>query len=128
MRCVECGHEIKDGAVFCIRCGAMQVSDKSSSAGASTKPSVANTANVRKAKTFEPTPKRGGGGIVVFVIAAIAVLAAIVALAMFALNPGSSGDASSAGKAITVNNSESSSASLCLLILSMFSADILIRS
>ena len=26
MKCVECGAEIKDGAIYCIKCGAMQVS------------------------------------------------------------------------------------------------------
>ena len=75
MRCVECGHEIKDGAVFCIRCGAMQTSNKTASNQVGSTPAGVGSAAPRNVKTFEPAPKRGGGGIVVFVIAAIAVLA-----------------------------------------------------
>ena len=108
MRCVECGHEIKDGAVFCIRCGAMQVSKNETPAATQPKTSNASAAQPRNVKSFKPAPKRAGGGIVVFIIAAIAVLAAIVALAMFALNPGSSGGASKAATTMSLSATSSS--------------------
>ncbi|MBQ6391152.1 MAG: YARHG domain-containing protein [Eggerthellaceae bacterium] len=114
MRCVECGHEIKDGAVFCIRCGAMQTSNKTASNQVGSTPAGVGSAAPRNVKTFEPAPKRGGGGIVVFVIAAIAVLAAIVALAMFALNPNpdpSKGGGTPAGMSISTTSSEASTSS-----------------
>ena len=63
MRCVECGHEIKDGAVFCIRCGAMQVS-KDGNREAVGRTASAGSTGSRNVKTFEPTPKRGGGGVI----------------------------------------------------------------
>ena len=109
MRCVECGHEIKDGAVFCIRCGAMQTSNKASQGQVAGGTAGGGTAP-RPVKQFEPTPKRAGGGTVVFVIAAIAVLAAIVALAMFMLNPGSSSGSASAGSkgGMTISTTSSS--------------------
>ena len=62
MRCVECGHEIKDGAVFCIRCGAMQTSNRASQ-GQAAGGAAGRSAAPRPVKQFEPTPKRGGGGI-----------------------------------------------------------------
>ena len=110
MRCVECGHEIKDGAVFCIRCGAMQVSNNANT-DATGRAVGAGATGTRNVKTFEPTPKRGGGGVVIFVLAAIAVLAAIVALAMFALNPGGSSGSASSSAAVVAASSSSSSAS-----------------
>lgn len=117
MRCIECGHELKDGAVFCIRCGAMQVSKGkgSEAAGSSTvKPATSTTrgaAGQHNVKTFKPTPRRSAASIAVPVVGVIAALAAVGALAMFVINPGASGPDSSTSSASAVATSDSSSSS-----------------
>ena len=124
MRCIECGHELKDGAVFCIRCGAMQVSKdkgaatKSGGTGSTqtVKPATRNTASgtgQHTPKSFKPTPRRSKASIVAPIVGVVAALAAVGALAMFVINPGSSGssDSSPASAAQTTVSSSTSSAS-----------------
>lgn len=118
MRCIECGHELKDGAVFCIRCGAMQVSkDKGSGSKGGTsqtvKPatrSAGTGTGQHNVKNFKPTPRRSTASIVAPIVGVVAALAAVGALAMFVINPGSSGsDESSQAPAAQASASSSAS-------------------
>lgn len=113
MRCIECGHELKDGAVFCIRCGAMQVSkDKTSAASGGSqkvKPAARTTGAQHNVKNFKPTPRRSTASIVAPVVGVVAALAAVGALAMFVINPGTSGTPESSTTTTTTSQSQSAS-------------------
>lgn len=102
MKCIECGHELKDGAIFCIRCGAMQVSmDGKPIERGEDWPTVdaqADRANYRSStdgalhsaqsknpRGFQPAPKRNGGRIAAIIIAIIALIA-IIAFAVVSCN------------------------------------------
>ena len=94
MKCIECGHELKDGAIFCIRCGAMQVSMDgkpiergedwpavdAQAGGSGYRSSVDGALHAAQSKTvrgFEPAPERKGGKTAAIIIAIIAVIAII---------------------------------------------------
>ena len=118
MKCIECGHELKDGAIFCIRCGAMQVSmdgkpiernanqdwpDVEPQAGQagwvaadSGRPSVN-----QRSRDFQTAPERKGGRIAAATVGAIAVVAAIAFGVVSFIGPASSGsdEAASQGSA-----------------------------
>ena len=122
MKCIECGHELKDGAVFCIRCGAMQVSKDNTAnqaSGATVRPAVSNTqgagarhnTTTTTGKSFKPTPRRSTASVAVPIVAAVAVVAAVGALAMFVMNPASSGQSSSAAATVVASESSSSDSS-----------------
>lgn len=107
MKCIECGHELKDGAIFCIRCGAMQVSMDGSplekqewpevepqSDGSGWRSSADGSrpsANAQHSRDFTPAPQRGGGRIVAIVIAVIVVLAIVAFAAFQCMAPAASG-------------------------------------
>ena len=129
MKCIECGHELKDGAIFCIRCGAMQVSmdgkpiergedwptvdaQTDGSAFRSSTAGALHSAQAKNPRGFQPAPQRNGGKIAAVIIA----LLAIIAIAVFALTQctgqaTSGSDTSSAAvQATTSGSAQSTSA------------------
>ena len=128
MKCIECGHELKDGAIFCIRCGAMQVSmdgkpleseqswpEVEPQAGAagfrSSTDGALHAAQSKNPRTFKQPPKRNGGRIALIIVIAVIVIAAI-AFAVSSLGGAStSGSSSSASSAATSSSSASASSS-----------------
>lgn len=129
MKCIECGHELKDGAIFCIRCGAMQVSmdgkpieretewpDVEAQAGASgfksSTDGALHSAQSKNPRGFQPAPKRNGGRIAAGIVAALVVVGVGVFAATQLMAPQTSGgDASSAEVVTTSSESASTSAS-----------------
>ena len=115
MKCIECGHELKDGAIFCIRCGAMQVSmdgkpierqasqdwpDVEPQAGQagwvaaeSGRPSVN-----QRSRDFDTGPQRSGGKVAAIIVALIAVIAVIAFAAVSCMGPATSGSDSAASQ------------------------------
>lgn len=98
MKCIECGHELKDGAIFCIRCGAMQVSmdgkpiergedwptvdaQSDGSGFRSSTDGALHSAQSKNPRGFQPAPERKGGKIAAIIIG-ILVLIAIIAFAL----------------------------------------------
>lgn len=128
MKCIECGHELKDGAIFCIRCGAMQVSmdgkpiernqewpDVDAANGSNWRSSTDGalySAQSRTPRSFQAAPKRNGGRIAAIVVGAVAVIAIGTFAAVSFFTPATSGDGSSASQAaVTTDSSSSASAS-----------------
>lgn len=123
MKCIECGHELKDGAIFCIRCGAMQVSmdgkpierkadqdwpDVEPNAGQAGwvaadagRPSVS-----QRSREFQTEPQRNGGKIAAIIVAIIAIIAIIAFAAVSCMGPATSGSSDNAAG----NGSSASSA------------------
>ena len=129
MKCIECGHELKDGAIFCIRCGAMQVSMDGkpiergedwpvvdAQAGASgfrsSTDGALHSAQAKNPRGFQPAPERKGGRIAAIIIVAIAIIAIIALVLTQCMGPAvSSSDTSSASaQATTTTTSDSASA------------------
>ncbi|MBQ9043758.1 MAG: YARHG domain-containing protein [Eggerthellaceae bacterium] len=94
MKCIECGHELKDGAIFCIRCGAMQVSmdgkpiergedwpdvdvQADRTGYRSSTDGALHSAQSKNPRGFQPAPQRNGGRIAAIIIAIIALIAII---------------------------------------------------
>ena len=129
MKCIECGHELKDGAIFCIRCGAMQVSmdgkpiergedwpvvdaQADASGFRSSTDGALNSAQSKNPRGFQPAPERKGGKIAAIVIAIIAIIAIIVfALTQCMGSAVSGGDSSSAATSASVASDSTSAAS-----------------
>ena len=114
MKCIECGHELKDGAVFYIRCGAMQVKSNTAANEASSttpmRPAVSNAQGAggrHNNRNFQPTPRRNPASVAIPIVAVVAVLAAAAALAIFVLNPSSSGQDSDSQSQVAVTTSAS---------------------
>ena len=118
MKCIECGHELKDGAIFCIRCGAMQVSmdgkrieptgdwpKVEAQAGASgyrsSTDGALHSAQSKTPKGFKPAPKRNGGKIAIIVIIVIAAIVAGVFAFVNCSGMTSSGSSSAATQNVT---------------------------
>ena len=127
MKCIECGHELKDGAIFCIRCGAMQVSmdgkpiergeawpslDAADGSGyRSSTEGAMHAAQSKSMRSFNTAPKRNGGKIAAIVVIIIALIAGIVFAAVSCNSQATSGTASSgSAAATTTTSSESASA------------------
>ena len=127
MKCIECGHELKDGAIFCIRCGAMQVSmdgkpiergedwpslDAADGSGyRSSTEGAMHAAQSKSMRSFNTAPKRNGGKIAAIVVIIIALIAGIVFAAVSCNSQATSGTASSGSAAVTTTtSSESASA------------------
>ena len=128
MKCIECGHELKDGAIFCIRCGAMQVSmdgkpiergedwptvdaRADSSGFRSSTAGALHSAQSKNPRGFQQPPKRNGGKIAAIVIAVVAVIAIIAfAVSQFVM-PAMSGSASSNAATTTSSSAATSSTS-----------------
>ena len=127
MKCIECGHELKDGAIFCIRCGAMQVSmdgkpiergedwpslDAADGSGyRSSTEGAMHAAQSKSMRSFNTAPKRNGGKIAAIVVIIIALIAGIVFAAVSCNSQATSGTASSgSAAATTATSSESTSA------------------
>lgn len=84
MKCIKCGHELKDGAIYCIRCGAMQISmdgERLNEKGWSEVNSIKAGGHARE---FKAAPE-GNGRRIAIVIVVILVIAAIIAGVAFAL-------------------------------------------
>ncbi len=131
MKCIECGHELKDGAIFCIRCGAMQVSmdgkpiergedwpavdAKSGKAGyRSSADGALHSAQSKNPRGFQPTPNRNGGKIAVIIVILVILIAAIAFAATQCLGPAASGTDSSetaTSSSATTTTTSTSSAS-----------------
>lgn len=125
MKCIECGHELKDGAIFCIRCGAMQVSmdgkpiergedwptlDAADGAGfRSSTDGALHSAQSKNPRGFQPAPNRGGGGKIAILI--IVLIAAIALIAFAVVQCNSSATSGSSSAASTVASTSDSSAS-----------------
>ena len=127
MKCIEGGHELKDGAIFCIRCGAMQVSmdgkpiergedwpslDAADGSGyRSSTEGAMHAAQSKSMRSFNTAPKRNGGKIAAIVVIIIALIAGIVFAAVSCNSQATSGTASSgSAAATTTTSSESASA------------------
>lgn len=111
MKCIECGHELKDGAIFCIRCGAMQVSmdgkpiergedwpslDATDGSGfRSSTDGAMHAAQSKGMRSFNTAPKRNGGKIAAIVVVIIALIAGIAFAAVSCNSQATSGSASS---------------------------------
>lgn len=126
MKCIECGHELKDGAIFCIRCGAMQVSMDGkpiergedwpvvdAQAGASGFRSSADgalhSAQSRNPRGFQPAPQRNGGKIAAVIIAILAIAAIVIFALTQCMGSAVSGtDTSSAASQATTTTSTTS--------------------
>ena len=84
MKCIKCGHELKDGAIYCIRCGAMQISmdgERLTEKGWSDVNSIKAGGHARE---FKAAPE-GNGKRIAIVVVVILVIAAIIAGVVFAL-------------------------------------------
>lgn len=117
MKCIECGHELKDGAIFCIRCGAMQVSmdgkpiergedwpslDATDGSGfRSSTDGAMHAAQSKGMRSFNTAPKRNGGKIAAIVVVIIALIAGIAFAAVSCNSQATSGSASSESAATT---------------------------
>ena len=129
MKCIECGHELKDGAIFCIRCGAMQVSmdgkpiergedwpslDAADGSGyRSSTEGAMHAAQSKSMRSFNTAPKRNGGKIAAIVVIIIALIAGIVFAAVSCNSQATSGTASSGSAAATTTTSTPSTACAC---------------
>ena len=131
MKCIECGHELKDGAIFCIRCGAMQVSmdgkpiergedwpavdAKSGKAGyRSSTDGALHSAQSKNPRGFQPAPNRNGGKIAAIIIILVVLIAVIAFAATQCMGPASSGadtssEATTSSSASTTTSSTSAS-------------------
>lgn len=126
MKCIECGHELKDGAIFCIRCGAMQVSmdgkplergedwpkvDASAdSAGyRSSTAGALHSAQSKNPRGFNQPPKRNGGKIAAIIIAIVALIAIVAFAVTQFVMPATSG--STSGSATTTTSSSAATSS-----------------
>ncbi len=124
MKCIECGHELKDGAIFCIRCGAMQVSmdgkpievdadwpTVEAQSGAtgfrSSTEGALHSAQSKTPRGFQPAPKRNGGRIAIIIIVIVALIAAIAFGVTQCMGPAASGSGSSSANATTTTTSDS---------------------
>lgn len=128
MKCIECGHELKDGAIFCIRCGAMQVSmdgkpiepgadwptvDAQSGAAGfrSSTEGALHSAQSKTPRGFQPAPKRNGGRIAIIIIVIIALIAAIAFGVVQCMGPAVSGSDASSETSASGTTASTSSAS-----------------
>lgn len=123
MKCIECGHELKDGAIFCIRCGAMQVSmdgkpiernqewpEVDAADGSNWRSSTdgaLHSAQSKSPRSFQAAPKRNGGRIAAIAVGAVVVVALGAFAAVSFLNPSTSGDSSGASQAAVTTDSSS---------------------
>ena len=128
MKCIECGHELKDGAVYCIRCGAMQISmdgtrlegkqewpEVEPQSGASNwRPSVdqgaAGGAGARHTKEFNMDNGGGNSRRIAAIVIGLVLAAAIIAIMAFScMGPATSGSDDSSKAADTTTSTESAS-------------------
>lgn len=122
MKCIECGHELKDGAIFCIRCGAMQVSMDGQPLEHSQETewptvdpqigSLAPTMEAQPTREFTPAPSGGKGRIALLIVVIIVVVALIAFLAFSCMGPATSGsDSAQSAGTTTATSASSASAS-----------------
>ena len=128
MKCIECGHELKDGAIFCIRCGAMQVSmdgkpiergedwptvdaNADSSGFRSSTAGALHSAQSKNPRGFQQPPKRNGGKIAAVVIAIVALIAIVAFAVTQFVMPAASGSASSSAATTASSSAATSSTS-----------------
>ena len=128
MKCIECGHELKDGAVYCIRCGAMQISMDGTrlegkqewpevepqSDTSNWRPSVdqgaAGGAGARHTKEFNMDNGGGNGRRIAAIVIGLILAAAIIAIMAFScMGPATSGSDDSSEAANTTTSTESAS-------------------
>lgn len=123
MKCIECGHELKDGAVFCIRCGAMQVSMDGSPlekrewpevepqdtgrAYRSSTDTAYEAASTQRTRDFKTAPNRNGGRVVIGIV----IVLALIALIAFAVSKCMGPEVSGAGVSSATTSTESSATS-----------------
>ncbi len=129
MKCIECGHELKDGAIFCIRCGAMQVSmdgkpiersqdwptveaQAGGSGYRSSTDGALHSAQSKNPRGFTEPPKRNGGRIAIIIIVLLVVIAAVAFGLTQCMGQTTSGAGSTSSSASsTSTSSESASTS-----------------
>lgn len=125
MKCIECGHELKDGAIFCIRCGAMQVSmdgkpiergedwpslDAAEGSGyRSSTEGALHSAQSKNPRGFQPAPKNNGGKIAAIIVAIIAAIALIAFGVVQCNSQATSGSGSAASTTTTTSSATTSS-------------------
>ena len=126
MKCIECGHELKDGAIFCIRCGAMQVSmdgkpievktdwptveaQNGATGFRSSTEGALHSAQSKTPRGFQPAPERNGGRIAIIIIVIVALIAAIAFGVSQCMGPAASGSGSGGTNAATVTTTTSGS-------------------
>lgn len=127
MKCIECGHELKDGAIFCIRCGAMQVSmdgkpiersgdwpevdAQSNSNYRSSTDGALHSAQSKNPRGFKPAPQRNGGRIAAIIVAIIALIAVIAFAVVMLTQPATSGSSEASSAATSASASTTSDSS-----------------
>lgn len=109
MKCIKCGHELKDGAVYCIRCGTMQVSMEGERLSAKDLADSEKPIGMRHAREFEQPPSNNGKRIAIVVVVLVVVAAIVAILAYTCMGQKKSEDDSANAAASAVFSSQSAS-------------------